>query len=186
MNPPVDRIIEVHEGVGNRLGAMVVGRAWTDPGFKQRLLENASKACREIGMVVEGEDMVVVENTDGVHNVIVCSLSRCYPWPVLGPPPKWFRDPSFRARMLMEPRTLLRDEFGVELPDSTKVRVWDANGELRYWVLPRRPQGTEGMSEAELAELVTWDSLIGVALPRPPRPYRLLVRNPPPAPRLGR
>lgn len=165
MDPPADRINEVYEDIGQRLGAKVVARAWTDPEFKRRLVQNASEACREMGIDVEGEDMVVVENTDGVHNVIVCSLSRCYPWPALGPPPKWFRDPTFRARMLMEPRGLLREEFGVDVPDSTKIRVWDAS-ELRYWVLPRRPEGTEGMSEAELAELVTWDSMIGVALPR--------------------
>ncbi len=166
----VDKVAEMYEKeVGPHLGAKVVARAWTDPAFKERLLEDASEACREMGISgVQGEDMVVVENSEGVHNVIVCTLCSCYPWPTLGLPPNWYKYPAYRARIVKEPRVVLRDEFGLALPDSTEVKVWDTVAELRYWVLPRRPEGTEGMSEEELASLVTRDSMIGVGLPKRP------------------
>jgi nitrile hydratase len=162
----VDKIGELYESeVGPHLGAQVVARAWTDPDFKRRLLEDASAACREMGIGgVQGEDMVVVENTDDVHNAIVCTLCSCYPWPTLGLPPNWYKSPAYRARMVKEPRAVLREEFGVELPDTTEIRVWDTSAEVRYWVLPQRPAGTEAMSEEQLRELITRDSMIGVGL----------------------
>jgi nitrile hydratase subunit alpha len=167
----IDKIAEMYEKeVGPHLGAKVVARAWTDPDFKGRLLEDASEACREIGIAagVQGEDMVVVENEPGVHNVIVCTLCSCYPWPTLGLPPNWYKYPAYRSRMVKEPRAVLRDEFDLDLPESTEIKVWDTSAELRYWVLPERPAGTEGMSEEELASLVTRDSMIGVGLSKQP------------------
>ena len=166
----VDKIAEMYEKeVGPHRGAKVVAMAWTDPVFRERLLEDASAACRELGIGgVQGEDMVVVENTEGVHNVIVCTLCSCYPWPTLGLPPNWYKYPAYRSRMVKEPRVVLQDEFGLDLPDSTEIKVWDTSAELRYWVLPERPAGTEGMSEEELASLVTRDSMIGVGLPKQP------------------
>ncbi|MCW2677599.1 MAG: nitrile hydratase, alpha subunit [Modestobacter sp.] len=160
----IDRLAEIYENeVGPHLGARVTARAWSDPAFKERLLANATQACAELGVGgLQGEDMVVVEDTDTVHNVIVCTLCSCYPWPVLGLPPNWYKAPAYRSRMVRQPRAMLREDFGYEVPDSTEVRVWDSSSELRYWVLPQRPAGTEGMSEEELAELVTRDSLIGV------------------------
>jgi nitrile hydratase len=168
----VDKIAELFEReVGPHNGARVVARAWTDPEFKQRLLEDATGACAELGIGgAQGEDMVVVENTDDVHNAIVCTLCSCYPWPTLGLPPNWYKNPAYRARMVKEPRTVLRDDFKLELPDDKEVRIWDTSAEVRYWVLPQRPLGTETMSEQELAELVTRDSMIGVGLvPEPTR-----------------
>ena len=166
----VDKIAEMYEKeVGPHRGAKVVAKAWTDPVFRERLLEDASAACRELGIGgVQGEDMVVVENTEGVHNVIVCTLCSCYPWPTLGLSPNWYKYPAYRSRMVKEPRVVLQDEFGLDLPDSTEIKVWDTSAELRYWVLPERPAGTEGMSEEELASLVTRDSMIGVGLPKQP------------------
>jgi nitrile hydratase len=166
----IDKVAEMYEKeVGPQLGAKVVAKAWTDPEFKQRLLEDASATCREVGIGgVQGEDMVVVENTEGVHNVIVCTLCSCYPWPTLGLPPNWYKYPAYRSRMVKEPRAVLRDEFDLDLPQSTEVKVWDTSAELRYWVLPQRPAGTEVMSEEELASLVTRDSMIGVGLPKRP------------------
>ncbi len=161
----VDRLAEIYENeVGPQLGAAVVAKAWTDPEFKARLLANATDACAELGIGgLQGEDMVAVENTDDVHNVIVCTLCSCYPWPVLGLPPNWYKQPAYRSRIVREPRTMLREEFGLDVPESVEVRVWDSSAELRYMVLPQRPPGTEDKSEAELAELVTRDSMIGVA-----------------------
>lgn len=161
----VDRLAEIYENeVGPQLGAAVVAKAWTDPEFKARLLASATGACAELGIGgLQGEDMVAVENTDDVHNVIVCTLCSCYPWPVLGLPPNWYKQPAYRSRIVREPRTMLRDEFGHDVPESVEVRVWDSSAELRYMVLPQRPPGTEDKSEAELAELVTRDSMIGVA-----------------------
>ena len=160
----VDRLVEIYENeVGPQLGAKVVARAWTDPAFKQRLLADATAACKEFGIGgLQGEDMVVVENTADVHNVIVCTLCSCYPWPVLGLPPNWYKEPAYRSRIVREPRKVLREDFGYELSDSVEVRVWDSSSEMRYWVLPVRPAGTEALSEAELAGLVTRDSMIGV------------------------
>ena len=160
----VDRLVEIYENeVGPQLGAKVVARAWTDPVFKQRLLADATKACADFGIGgLQGEDMVVVENTAGVHNVIVCTLCSCYPWPVLGLPPNWYKEPAYRSRIVKEPRKVLREDFGYELSDSVEVRVWDSSSEMRYWVLPVRPAGTDALSEAELAGLVTRDSMIGV------------------------
>ncbi len=160
----VDRLVEIYENeVGPQLGAKVVARAWTDPGFKQRLLADATKACADFGIGgLQGEDMVVVENTAGIHNVIVCTLCSCYPWPVLGLQPNWYKEPAYRSRIVKEPRKVLREDFGYELPDSVEVRVWDSSSEMRYWVLPARPAGADALSEAELAGLVTRDSMIGV------------------------
>ena len=160
----VDRITEIYENeVGPQLGAKVVAKAWTDPEFKARLLANASTACAELGIGgLQGEDMLVVEDTDELHHVIVCTLCSCYPWPVLGLPPNWYKEPAYRARVVREPRTVLRDEFGYDVPDSVEVRVWDSSSELRYWVLPQRPAGTEDLTEEQLAALVTRESMIGV------------------------
>jgi nitrile hydratase len=160
----VDRLVEIYENeVGPQLGAKVVARAWADPGFRQRLLADATAACAEFGISgLQGEDMVVVEDTADVHNVIVCTLCSCYPWPVLGLPPNWYKEPAYRSRIVREPRKVLSEDFGYHLPDSVEVRVWDSSSEMRYWVLPTRPEGTEGLSEAELAGLVTRDAMIGV------------------------
>ncbi|MGH9001286.1 MAG: nitrile hydratase subunit alpha [Acidimicrobiia bacterium] len=166
----VDRFAEIYENeVGPQLGASVVAKAWTDPEFKRRLLEDGTKACAELGIGgLQGEDMVVVENTDTVHNAIVCTLCSCYPWPVLGLPPNWYKQPAYRARLVREPRKILRAEFGCDIPDSVEIRIWDSSSEMRYWVLPRRPEGTEDMSEKELAALVTRDSMVGVGPARRP------------------
>ena len=166
----VDRLAEIYENeVGPHLGAKVVAKAWTDPDFKARLLQNASTACAELGIGgLQGEDMVAVENTDDIHHVIVCTLCSCYPWPVLGLPPNWYKEPAYRARVVRQPRTVLREEFGLDVPDSVEVRVWDSSSELRYWVLPQRPAGTDGMSEEQLAGLVTRESMIGVGRPKQP------------------
>jgi nitrile hydratase len=160
----VDRYAEIYENeVGPQLGARVVAKAWTDPEFKARLLDNASEACMEMGIGgLQGEHMVVLEDTDEVHNAIVCTLCSCYPWPVLGTPPNWYKDPQYRSRMVREPRTLLAEEFEYVIPDKQEIRVWDSSSELRYWVLPQRPAGTAGWTEEQLAELVSRDSMIGV------------------------
>jgi nitrile hydratase subunit alpha len=160
----VDRVAEIYEyEVGPQLGAKAVAKAWVDPEYKARLLENATAACAELGIGgLQGEEMVAVEDTDDVHHVIVCTLCSCYPWPVLGLPPNWYKQPAYRARIVREPRKALREEFGYDVPDSTEVRVWDSSSELRYWVLPQRPAGTEGYTEEQLAPLVTRESLIGV------------------------
>lgn len=160
----IDRMVEIYENeVGPHLGAKVVAKAWSDPGFKARLVEDAGEACKELGISgLQGEDMVVVENTGKVHNVIVCTLCSCYPWPVLGLPPNWYKDPQYRAAITREPRKVLSEAFDLTVPEDVEVRVWDSSSEMRYWVLPQRPAGTEGWSEEQLAELVTRDSMIGV------------------------
>jgi nitrile hydratase len=165
----VDEIIDTYERkIGPRNGAKVVARAWVDPAYKQRLLGQSTEAIAELGFSgIQGEDMVVVENTDQVHNLVVCTLCSCYPWPTLGLPPVWYKSAPYRARAVSDPRGVLK-EFGVDLPAGAEVRVWDSNAELRYLVLPKRPAGTKGMSEDQLAELVTRDSMIGVGLPRSP------------------
>ena len=165
----IDALVETYETkIGPRNGAKVVARAWTDPDYKQRLLENGRAAIAELGFSgVQGEDMVVVENTDDVHNLVTCTLCSCYPWPTLGLPPIWFKSAPYRARSVIDPRGVL-EEFGVALSDDIEVRVWDSSAELRYLVLPQRPAGTEGLSEDELAALVTRDSMIGTALVEAP------------------
>jgi nitrile hydratase subunit alpha len=165
----LDLIVETYETkVGPRNGARVVARAWTDPAYKRRLLENGTKAIAELGYSgVQGEDMIVVENTPEVHNMVVCTLCSCYPWPTLGLPPVWYKSAPYRSRAVIDPRGVL-EEFGVSVPERTEVRVWDSNAELRYMVLPMRPTGTEHLSEEQLAELVTRDSMIGVGQPRVP------------------
>ena len=161
----IDLIVETFETkIGPRNGAKVVARAWTDPDYKKRLLENATDAIAELGFSgVQGEDMIVVENTDEVHNIVVCTLCSCYPWPTLGLPPVWYKAAPYRSKVVKDPRGVL-EEFGVSLPEDTEIRVWDSNAELRYLVLPRRPDGTDGMSEDELAAVVTRDSMIGTGL----------------------
>jgi nitrile hydratase len=160
----VDRVADVYEHrVGPRGGARVVARAWTDPEFKARLLDDATAACAELG--VGGPAMQVCENTAGVHNVIVCTLCSCYPWSVLGLPPNWYKYPAYRARIVREPRVVLRDEFGLVLDDDVEIVVWDSSAETRYWVLPERPAGADGCTEEQLADLVTRDSMIGVGRP---------------------
>jgi nitrile hydratase len=165
----LDALIDTYETkVGPRNGARVVARAWADPAYKARLLQNASAAIAELGyMGRQGEDMVVHENTPKVHNVVVCTLCSCYPWPVLGLPPVWYKSAPYRSRAVLDPRGVLR-EFGLELPDDVEVRVWDSTAELRYLVLPQRPAGTEGWSEEQLAQIVTRDSMIGVARAQAP------------------
>ena len=162
----VDRLAEIYENeVGPQLGAMVVAKAWVDEEFKGRLLTDATKACAELDIGgLQGEDMVVVENTADVHNVITCTLCSCYPWPVLGLPPNWYKQPAYRSQIVREPRRVLREYFQLDVPDSVEIRVWDSSSEMRYWVLPRRPEGTEDLTEEELAELVTRDSMIGVGV----------------------
>jgi nitrile hydratase len=158
----LDLLVDAYENkIGPRNGAQIVARAWTDPAYKQRLLADGSAAIAELGFGgMQGEDMVVVENTPKTHNLVVCTLCSCYPWSVLGLPPVWFKANAYRARAVREPRKVL-EEFGLHLGDDVEVRVWDSTAEVRYLVLPERPQGSEGFSEAQLAELVTRDSMIG-------------------------
>ena len=160
----LDAVVDTYENrIGPRNGAQVVARAWTDPEYRARLLADGTAAIGEFGFLgAQGEHMVVVENTPEVHNLVVCTLCSCYPWPTLGLPPVWYKSAPYRARAVIEPRAVLR-EFGVELPDDMEVRVWDSTAEIRYLVLPERPAGTENLTEEQLAELVTRDSMIGVA-----------------------
>lgn len=166
----LDAIIEAYERkIGPRNGARIVARAWTDPAYKRRLLSDATAAIAEMGYLGrQGEHMVVVENTPTVHNLVVCTLCSCYPWPVLGLPPVWYKSSPYRSRAVMDPRGVLR-EFGLELGPDVEIRVWDSTSEVRYLVLPERPPGTEGMSIEELAGLVTRDAMIGVAKVAPPQ-----------------
>jgi nitrile hydratase len=159
----LDALVDTYEHkIGPRNGAKVVARAWADPAYKQRLMTDATAAIKELGFSgLQGEDMVVVENTPEVHNLVVCTLCSCYPWPTLGLPPNWYKSAPYRARAVSDPRSVLK-EFGTELPDTVEVRIWDTTAELRYLVLPERPSGTENLSEEQLAELVTRDSMIGV------------------------
>ena len=165
----IDAIVERYErDLGPQNGARVVARAWVDPAYRDRLRSDGAAAIRELGYGgFEGDTMVVVENTPAVHNVVVCTLCSCYPWPVLGLPPTWYKSPAYRARVVAEPRAVLR-EFGVVLPPEVEIRVWDSTSEVRYLVLPERPSGTDGMSEEELAGLVTRDSMIGTGLAASP------------------
>lgn len=158
----VDEWIEMFtEEVGPKNGAKVIARAWTDPEFHARLLDNSTDAINEMGFLgAQGSQMVVVENTQQVHNVVVCTLCSCYPWPVLGLPPAWYKSAAYRARVVRDPRGVLKD-FGLELAEDVEVRVWDSTSEIRYLVLPERPAGTQGMTADELAGLVTRNSLVG-------------------------
>jgi len=165
----IDAVVELYEhDIGPQNGAKVVARAWVDPDYRERLLASSTEAIAELGFGgAEGDNMVVVENAPGVHNVIVCTLCSCYPWPVLGLPPNWYKSPPYRARVVAEPRAVLR-EFGLELADDVQIRVWDSSAEVRYLVLPMRPAGTEAWGEEELAAIVTRDCMIGTAVPATP------------------
>ena len=160
----LDALVDAYENkIGPRNGARVVARAWVDPAYKQRLLTDATSAIAELGYGgMQGEHMLVVENTPTVHNVVVCTLCSCYPWAVLGLPPVWYKSAPYRSRVVIDPRGVLR-EFGLELGEDVEVRVWDSTAELRYLVLPERPAGTEKMTEDQLAALVTRDAMVGVA-----------------------
>ena len=160
----LDLLVDTFENkVGPRNGAQVVARAWVDSAYKQRLLDDGTAAIAEFGYSGgQGEKLTVVENTPAVHNVIVCTLCSCYPWPVLGLPPTWYKSAAYRSRTVIDPRGVL-SEMGLDLPNDVEVRVWDSNAASRYFVLPERPKGTESMSEADLAALVTRDAMIGVA-----------------------
>jgi len=161
----MDKFIATYEkDVGPLNGAKVVARAWTDPEYRKRLLDDATAAIAELGFKgPQGEHMVVLPNEDIVHNVVVCTLCSCYPWPVLGLPPSWYKDPAYRSRVVREPRAVL-SEMGLDLADDVEIRVWDSSSEVRFLVLPQRPAGTESLSEEQLAELITRDAMVGVAL----------------------
>jgi nitrile hydratase len=165
----LDTIIETYETkIGPHNGARVVAKAWSDPAFKEWLLKDATAAIASLGFIGrQGEHMVAVENTPDTHHVVVCTLCSCYPWPVLGLPPVWYKSAPYRSRVVIEPRGVLKD-FGLTLPENTRIRVWDSTAEIRYLVLPMRPANTNGWSEQQLAELVTRDAMIGTGLPRQP------------------
>jgi len=165
----IDAIVETYETrVGPKNGARVVAKAWTDPAYLQRLRDNATAAIAELGFTGrQGEHMVIVENTPAQHNLVVCTLCSCYPWSVLGLPPVWYKAAPFRAKAVIDPRGVLSD-FGVSLPSTTAIRVWDSTAELRYLVVPLRPANTDGWSEEQLAELVTRDSMIGTGFAQTP------------------
>jgi nitrile hydratase len=165
----IDAVVRAYEeDIGPLNGAKVVARAWVDPEYRKRLLEDGTAAIAELGYTGrQGAQMVVLENTPQVHNVVVCTLCSCYPWPVLGLPPAWYKSYAYRSRVVREPRAVLR-EFGLELPAGVEVRVWDSNSEVRYMVLPQRPPGAEDLDESALATLVTRDAMIGVAVVKAP------------------
>lgn len=169
----IDAWIETFEKhVGPRNGAKVVARAWLDPAYRERLLKDGSAAVAELGFTgIQGKDIVAVANTREIHNVVVCTLCSCYPWPLLGLPPVWYKSAPYRSRLVLEPRGVLR-EFGLELDETVEIRVWDSTAEVRYLVVPERPPGTADLGEAELAALVTRDSMIGVAKVAPPAAAR--------------
>ncbi len=160
----VDEIVSIYETeVGPMNGAEVVAKAWTDPDYKAWLQEDGTAAIGELGYTgVQGTEMAVRENTPGVHNVVVCTLCSCYPWPVLGLPPTWYKSPPYRSKIVKRPRSTLRDAFDLDLPEDIDIQVWDSSSEVRYMVLPQRPEDTEGMAEQDLADLVTRDAMIGV------------------------
>ena len=163
----LDELIDTYENrIGPKNGAKVVAKAWVDPEYKKRLLNDATSAIRELSYQGrQGENMVVIENTPETHNVIVCTLCSCYPWPVLGIPPTWYKSDEYRSRTVREPRKVLL-EFGLSLDPKVQIKVWDSTAEIRYLVLPMRPKGTENMNESELAELITRNSMIGTGLPK--------------------
>jgi len=160
----IDEIASAYEeDIGPMVGARMVARAWVDPAFRARLLDDGAAAVRGLGIGgLEGDHLVVLENTASVHNVVVCTLCSCYPWPLLGLPPRWYKSYAYRSRVVIEPRTVL-EEFGLVLDPNVEIRVWDSSSDMRYMVLPERPPGTDGFGEDELASLVTRDSMIGVA-----------------------
>jgi nitrile hydratase len=164
----IDRYLErIEQDLGPLFGARVVARAWSDAGFKARLLEDALAAIEELGTDAGQTQVVVVENTAEVHNVVCCTLCSCYPWKLLGLPPTWYKSPAYRSRIVIDPRGVLA-EFGLNVPESVEVRVWDSTSECRYMVLPERPSGTDGLSEDELTALVSRDAMVGVArIPTP-------------------
>jgi nitrile hydratase subunit alpha len=168
----LDAIVETYETkIGPRNGARVVARSWVDPSYRKWLLDDATAAIKSLGYGGRGgEHMVAVENTPEIHNMVVCTLCSCYPWPVLGLPPVWYKSAPYRSRAVIDPRSVLA-EFGVLLPSSTRIRVWDSTSEIRYLVMPMRPDGTEEWSEDRLASLVTRDSMIGTGLALVPRPH---------------
>lgn len=159
----IESVVQFYEkDLGPMHGKKVVAKAWADPDFKQKLLADSETVLRELGYFgMQGEHVRVVENTKDVHNVVCCTLCSCYPWALLGLPPAWYKEPAYRSRVVKEPRLVL-EEFGLVLPDEVEIRVWDSSAEIRYLVIPERPAGTDGMTEEELAELVTRDSMIGV------------------------
>ena len=165
----IDAVVRAYEqDIGPLNGARVVARAWTDPAYKQRLLENGTEAIAELGYeIAQGADIAVLENTEDTHNMVVCTLCSCYPWAVLGLPPTWYKSAAYRSRAVVEPRAVLQ-EFGVTIEENVNIKVWDSTAEIRYMVLPERPPGTEGLSEDELAALVSRDSMIGVATVQAP------------------
>jgi nitrile hydratase subunit alpha len=167
----IDAVVQLYENdVGPQNGAKVVAHAWLDEAYRNRLLTDATPAIAELGFAgAEGDDMVVVANSPTVHNMVVCTLCSCYPWPVLGLPPTWYKSPPYRARAVSEPRAVLR-EFGLELGEEVEIQVWDSSAEVRYLVLPIRPDGTDGWSEDELAAIVTRDCMIGTAVPTTDQP----------------
>lgn len=162
----VDFVVSAYEhDIGPMRGARLVAHAWVDPAFKARFLENASEAAKELGIQgFVGENVMALENTPDVHNVVACTLCSCYPWAVLGLPPTWYKSPEYRSRIVREPRAVLAD-FGLEVAEGKEIRVWDSSSDMRYMVLPERPEGTDGLSENELAALVTRDAMIGTGLP---------------------
>ena len=165
----LDAIVEACETqIGPHNGARLVARAWTNPAFKQRLLEDATEAANSLGHISPvGAHLIALENTPEVHNLVVCTLCSCYPWEVLGLPPVWYKSAPYRSRAVIDPKSVLSD-FGLKLPEQTKVRIWDSTAETRFIVLPMRPHGTDGWSEEKLAELVTRDSMVGTGLPKSP------------------
>ena len=175
----IDARVQAYEqDIGPLNGAKVVARAWTQSDYKRRLLTNATAAIAELGFSgSQGAEIVVLENTPQVHNLVVCTLCSCYPWPVLGLPPRWYKSDAYRARAVIEPRAVLK-EFGLELPESVEVRVWDSNSDIRYMVLPQRPPNTANLSESELAALVSRDSMIGVAKAAAPQDIPQLDNRP--------
>lgn len=172
----LDTIIDAYEHrIGPHNGARIVAKAWTDSDYKQRLLADGTSAIAELGLTgFSSEHMVVVENTPQVHNLIVCTLCSCYPWAILGLPPTWYKSFAYRSRAVIEPRKVLK-EFGLEIPDDVEIRVWDSNADLRYLVLPERPSGTESLSEAALADLVTRNAMIGTEKVQSPKPPSTLA-----------
>jgi nitrile hydratase len=165
----LDAIVDAYENkIGPRNGAAVVARAWVDPEYKARLLSDSTAAIKELGFSgLQGEDIAVVENTPSLHNMIVCTLCSCYPWPTLGLPPTWYKAAPYRSRAVIDPRGVLK-ELGLDIPADKEVRVWDSTAEVRYMVLPERPSGTDGWTEAQLMELITRDSMIGTGFPKSP------------------